>query len=382
MCQKTHLIWQCAAFKALSPADRWQEAMKLNLCFSCLSNQHRATACRYDKVCDKNGCKNSHHWLLHNPDRHERSAKLNTKPPTSSPGGTNQNSKTSTSNSAQQAHSISMKVSATPQGQIHLRTIPVRLSCLDKEITVVALVDDGSSTSFLAEDAAKRLGIEGPIQPMSIQVAGGGELSLDDSMIVEPILHNVTKSFSMKMQLRTIKNVTAELTMFDWKADQALWAHLKDIDFPKVPQRATVELLIGADHAILHDALEERRGKQVGAPIARRTRLGWTCIGRSMQPAKGPYSHHAAMCFITNDIDHLSELDKTMRKFWEIEEPDERDKPVISKTDQEVLEKTINTLQYDGTRYTVATPWKDENKTIEEKSKLEEKINQQLLQIQ
>ena len=69
------------------------------------------------------------------------------------------------------------------------------------------------------------------------------------------------------------------LSIPDWNRHKVKWEHLKNIPFPKAPGRKTINILIGSDHPELVLALTECYGP-IGAPVARKTPLGWTCVGR------------------------------------------------------------------------------------------------------
>jgi len=56
------------------------------------------------------------------------------------------------------------------------------------------------------------------------------------------------------------------------------WAHLRNLKFPKLGSRPTIDILIGLDCADLHFSVKDIRGVP-GQPVARLTSLGWTCIG-------------------------------------------------------------------------------------------------------
>ena len=51
------------------------------------------------------------------------------------------------------------------------------------------------------------------------------------------------------------------------------------MDFPKVGHWPKVDMLIGLDQADVM-TYEEEEKSDGGDPIARKTQLGWTCIGR------------------------------------------------------------------------------------------------------
>ena len=69
------------------------------------------------------------------------------------------------------------------------------------------------------------------------------------------------------------------LSIPDWNQHKLKWEQLKNIPFPKAPERNTIDILIRSDHPELTLALTECY-RLNGAPVARKTPMEWTCVGR------------------------------------------------------------------------------------------------------
>ena len=82
--------------------------------------------------------------------------------------------------------------------------------------------------------------------------------------------------------------------------------------------RPIVDLLIGVNQAdLLHVySVEDVKG-EAGEPIARLTRLGWTCIG---SPGSQADQVQTNFTFLVNDS---HELNNHVCRFWDTEEPKE-----------------------------------------------------------
>ena len=65
LCQGNHGIWSCQQFKDANVDDRWRIAKDKRLCFRCLCNSHQGKDCVRAGECGENGCRRSHHRLLH-----------------------------------------------------------------------------------------------------------------------------------------------------------------------------------------------------------------------------------------------------------------------------------------------------------------------------
>ena len=88
---------------------------------------------------------------------------------------------------------------------------------------------------------------------------------------------------------------------------------MKNIDFPHSPKREIVDLLIGLDCAFLHSTIEEIRGKP-SQPIARRTPLGWTCVGNLGQRYGSMLQTNFASTFFVKDQSSLERLNANLKK--------------------------------------------------------------------
>ena len=133
-----------------------------------------------------------------------------------------------------------------------------------------------------------------------------------------------------------------------------MWKHLQNIKFPKLGPRPIVDILIGIDCLDLHCSLEDVNGGP-GEPVARKTVLGWTCIGKIPCSEHSPQTHYASTYFIGEPEPELTSL---LNRFWEI---DEFSSDVISpmcKSDKMTIEATRASLVCDGGHYQVDIPWK------------------------
>ena len=63
---RSHPIWQCAAFKELTPPQKWDRVRRAGRCFNCLSWGHPISKCQSQNRCRE--CGEPHHTLLHPED--------------------------------------------------------------------------------------------------------------------------------------------------------------------------------------------------------------------------------------------------------------------------------------------------------------------------
>ena len=147
------------------------------------------------------------------------------------------------------------------------------------------------------------------------------------------------------------------LSIPDWNQRKAKWEHL--IPFPKASGRKTIDILIGSDHPELTLAWTECYGP-IGAPIARKTPLGSTCVGRLPTFSSAERIVYAR----TFRIQTLCEirLDEQLRETWEIDSSGVRNSDENQLNQEEILamSKVEKSRRWIGGRYEVAIPWKEE----------------------
>ena len=144
-------------------------------------------------------------------------------------------------------------------------------------MVVNALLDDGSTKTYINEDVARELKLEGQRQRVSVSVLNG-QCKEFETMPVEVQLESLDGTINTKIEALTANRVTGDMRSVDWGKHASKWKHLANIAFPNIGPRPIVDILIGIDYAYVHQSIEEISGLP-GEPIARRTPLGWTSIG-------------------------------------------------------------------------------------------------------
>ena len=160
---------------------------------------------------------------------------------------------------------------------IALRTVPVMLRNGDRSLKVNALLDDGSTKSYINADVAAELGLQGKTEKIMVNVLKS-QVETFESKPVEFELESLNGGVNMTVNAYTANWVTGDISVLDWNRCKQGWPYLRNIDFPHSTKREIVNQLIGLDCAYLHSAIEEIIGKP-REHIARLTPLGWTCIG-------------------------------------------------------------------------------------------------------
>ena len=136
-----------------------------------------------------------------------------------------------------------------------------------------AVLDDGSTKTYIYADLAAHLGLRGEPKPMSVAVLNG-EVMTFHSTPVEFTLTSVSGDVTVSnMQAETLNEVAGNFRPVNWKRRQRNWTHLSHISFPSFGPRPVVALLTGLDHSDLHRSIQDIAGEP-GEPVARLTPLG------------------------------------------------------------------------------------------------------------
>ena len=151
--------------KMLPINSRWEKAKAFKLCFRCLGNDHAGRDCRRTRKCNIDGCSRVHHRLLHSesaPVDYRRNA-TGDKCSTNNPNG---------AKGPEITHSNTY-VSGGTEKCIALRTVPVILKNGENSVRINALLDDGSTRTYINEDVAFELGAQTNPTEMTVNVLNG-----------------------------------------------------------------------------------------------------------------------------------------------------------------------------------------------------------------
>ena len=155
-------------------------------------------------------------------------------------------------------------------------TVPVQVTTGDKRVQVTAILDSGSSCTYVSQEVANALNFEGPLTTLETSVLGGNKI-VTESKEVQVQISRQDNDSRATVSAFVIPQVTRSIETIDWNATKYQWPHLNDIEFAS-PADSNIDLLIGIDSPELHAVMDERRGQE-REPIARLTPLGWVCFG-------------------------------------------------------------------------------------------------------
>ena len=300
-----HPIWRCPEFEKQTVSQRWAAAKRSKSCYRCLATGHSGKDCPRDRECGIDGCTQHHHRLLHSEPRQP--------PPASSTHASGETGAMQPENFSAVSLGNSTKGEENRVRTVtSIRTVPVQLSNGKRSLTVNALLDDASTRSYIASNVTAELGLVGSSMSLTISKLNGQQETIH-TVPVSCTLRSVDGATSTTLHACTIEQPTGNMEVVDWHHLGKQYAHLTNVEFPPLPSKRHIDVLIGADYPELHMAYEERSGNS-HEPVARRTALGWTCIG----PVNQPKDESIELTAVTVDQCHseLNRLEPSRYSDW------------------------------------------------------------------
>lgn len=334
-CNEHHPLFRCPKFQQQSSQQRMETVKRLRLCINCYHNGHNASQCPSKHNCKV--CNRRHNTMLHDGSLVGR--QLAPPNPPRDPTPT-----TGDSTASVQSHHLAT-TSDIPTGILATARIGVVTPMGYK--TVRSLVDGGSTNTQIMRRTAKQLRLH--LRPVHIPMTGPQEVSCGTAR------HVTTFQFTPHFNTNITHTVTALVVekisgyIPAQQLPKSQWPHLQGLQLadPKFEKPDEVEVLLGTD--IVWTILEnEKRDGLDGQPHAIKTTLGWLIGGQS--------AFHAPAVQTFNSI---ANLDYTLRRFWEQEEPPHE----VQHTKEEKFCEahfTAETTRDNKTgRFTVCLPFKD-----------------------
>ena len=145
-----------------------------------------------------------------------------------------------------------------------------------KEVSVFALLDQGSTATFCTEELVRTLNIKGEKTPLSLATLGK-QITQDTEVVTLQVQNENHSSTTTLKSAYVTPAIPVNRDNIAVPQDLEPYPHLADLDLPSVPERR-VSLLIGQDNSQCFFPLEVIGGNP-GEPYATRTPLGWTLHG-------------------------------------------------------------------------------------------------------
>lgn len=363
LCSQEHGIYNCKRFLEMTNEAKLQTIKHLRICSNCLFS-HNDKKCTSIKRCRK--CNGAHSTLIH-----DAIAKPNTSwqlqgPMPSTSGITlpkpnfKQNDQVNTTFSSNKKNDLCETL---------LATALIKVTNQDgSQVTLRALIDQGSQLSLVTEHAVQMLGLKR--ERCKAVIFGVGQKSNNCKGVVTLVCRSMYHDFEFNVEALVMNNLIKNLPNKTFQ--QPSWSYIQNINLadPQFNNSRPVDLLLGANIYSLIMMGGMIKGKCVSQPIAQQTYLGWILCGGSVR------SYQCNV--VLNNIEQI-------QSFWEIE--DITDEQSLTVEEQHCIQyyNTTTTRRIDGS-YEVRIPLKPEIQTqlgtsrttaVTQFYNLEKKLNRQ-----
>ena len=321
-CNLEHYASSCPKYREATPEQRSNFVKKHNLCLNCLGKDHMKSPYPSKNRCSKHDCSEFHHTTLHG--------------------------------------AISQPHARSQPDQESIQIVPVSVINDDKVFDTYALIDPGSTGTYILDHITKTLNLKTSetfdldLQFLSISrsisVSWTHFLPYADQEKTFPVRNGFSTS-SINLPPADTKELNGICQQF---------SQLRHIKFPDI-DNGKIGILLGTACVQFTHALEWIRGAS-NCPAGNGTELGWTIAGEFTHPKKGKVTSSRHQVFFAS---HSSptEIQPTdvLENYWTIEKTG--CEPAIDKKvtleDKEALLRILNEFcHHNGERYEIGLPWK------------------------
>lgn len=400
MCNKSdhQQFYKCPAFKSLSSKGRFDFIKSKRGCVNCLSLSHTVSQCNSSYTCKS--CQKAHHTLLHLDSNNNNIAPSQQPSPLLAPAARTCPLPTSYASAAEVlpsrshsqasdkpserdnkpplnvslcAHSRSNETqcfdASSPRTTILLSTAQVNVLNNDKKnVSVRCLIDNASQNNLITSACCEQLKLK-PIPLSNSFIKGVGSASQTVRGYIKLLVTTKDTKFSYNITALVVDNITERMP--SEYVDTSVVQHLVDLPLadPLWHVPGEVQLILGAQ--LFPHLLLGGRVIAPPAPSAIETVFGYILMGDVPTASNTNTKNNTASSlrnintatFFTcsgglemrDRFDDL-QLDKTLNKFWEMEEMPS--KGFISPEESQCEEIYSSTVSRDSTgRYCTALPF-------------------------
>ena len=324
-----HAVTDCPVFGKMKPDERAEAATNAQLCFNCLKSGHVSRKCPSSVECDVDECKKKHHKSIHGAKR--------------------------VYNDFQSGEHCSVSSSNEPQrSKVLLQVLPVTLHGPAASVKTYAMLDMGSTCSLVLTDVARKAGLKGPREKMTLNGIQQQSVFTSQSIGFEISPQSNADERHLVERAWIVKELNLPKMNVDMPGEKKKWPHLADIDLPKV-NGELVTVLLGSDVFDLIVPLEVRTGPK-GTPRAVRTTLGWAAA--SHIPGSAKKSKHVLKVHVSTPEE---DVHRQVQEWWKTESFGCKYDGQVSRSveDHAAIQILESTTQKVGDRYETGLLWKD-----------------------
>jgi hypothetical protein len=185
-CEGAHRLEDCHFFKDLPLSERMSFAQRRGLCYGCFGVRHGALTCTLKKACGVNGCKLTHHRLLHKE-------------------------------SSVEERIVRPHAARSGQQQIAFKMLRLDACTADGELVPVnILIDEGSDSTLFCTALIRRLQLAGQKQTLIVEGVGEESSIYRNSEYLEMKLKTALGEV-VAIQGSTMPSIAKPVGIVDWE---------------------------------------------------------------------------------------------------------------------------------------------------------------------
>ena len=325
VCHQQHRLFRCESFKAMHPNARLEVVKRNKLCYLCFY-PHMVKDCKMKFRCTVSGCGRRHSKFIHTD---EVSPRVVPAPATSV-----------SSDPIAPTAPASIGNANVSGMSVYMPIVPVKVNNNAK--TVYALLDSGSTNTFVTSSLSSELGLQESVTSYNISTI---QATSTISKMVSFHLRSIDGDNAIGLSnVLVTPHIPAQRP--GNLVDVMSYPHLSGLplDCGRVDR---VDIIIGCDNAHLLTPYEVRRepsGKN--EPYATRSYFGWALCGPVPGTGNQAFSH-----FVQGS------LEQQIENLWQVELGDSGEH-AMSPLDQKVVDLWERETILEGNHYTIPIPWK------------------------
>ena len=332
-------------------------------CYLCLRKHHLSKDCRSPTRCCI--CRGRHHVSI----CRQRSAN-DTNSPRAPPSNNNveMNGRVVTTNPAPVrstggvgTRTSTNNLSVGARTPVLLQTARLKLYNPDGDSRVFfevrAILDGGSQRTYVTSRVKDRLNLATRrVECLRVKTFGTEKAQDKCCEVVELGVHTQTGE-TLKMAALTVPFVCNPVTCQPTQQAMETYEHLLGLelaDSAEPEEELQVDVLVGSDVYWSLVTGDVRRGRK--GPVAIHTKVGWVLSGPTA-PAESMTTLAITSTHVckTDCLPIKGNLDDQLKRFWDLESLG------IMKNEDSVYQKFTQKISFDGQRYQVSLPWKDDH---------------------
>lgn len=280
-----HKLFSCPKFLLTSVSERTDFVKSKHLCKLCL-NSH-AGKCRYYFKCAQ--CKRNHNTLLHSETNTETTAN---------------------------PENVAL-VSGITNEQVLLPTAQVKILTLDgKELTVRALLDSGSQSSFITSNLAHKIGKK--LLPSTVSIKGIGNYEHKINKSLELDIYSCAYPYKIKVNCLVVDEITPKLPQNNFDVSNLTLPDNIVLADKHYNISSEIDILLDAGVFFqtllpLHEEEQQHKFSDPAQPRLVSTSFGYVLAGNI--PVQSPSD--AAVSLVCQECE--TDINSNIVKFWQSE---------------------------------------------------------------